>query len=171
MELLTDGRKCDFPVGELADEDLDWLRENGEIRELEPGEEILTAGEEARHVVFCLGGQMRWLLVNPMQLPHHSRAKNSACWPCDFGGDWTFLYPGRAGATLRADEVSKVLCVSHERLREHCNEDLGFSARFHRMIAKYCVLRALFERTGGAEHAEMKAGSERALARLLETGS
>ena len=175
MEARTDGQKWDFPLGSLPDEDLDWLRENGEILDVPPGTAVLTAGEKNEAVYIILEGEMSWYItpnprgclalllavIWPVYRPYHQTT------PCDFGGDGTFLYPGRAVATLKAAGPSKVLSVSHESLRAHCDEDLGFSARFHRMIAQYCVLRDRYEKAGGVEQVEPGEGSRRALARLL----
>ena len=185
---MTHGQKWDYPLGSLPDEDLDWLRENGEILDLEAGAEVLTVGEEVESVFIILDGDMEWDIPQESvgclarlvgwfgyKKPHVG-APSTYYEPfhcegglCDFGGDGTFLYPGSAVATLRAAGPSKVLSVSHDRLRAHCDEDLGFSARFHRMIAQYCVLRDRYEKSGGIEHVELKDGSRRALARLLNT--
>ncbi len=149
-----------FVLGELRDSDIDWLTVAGHIKTLAPGDFLLQAGRpvDALHLVLEGTFSVLWLdgEVNPLK----------ACFDCPIemagqmqqittltkgamAGTSAFLDFAPLSVTIRAQGEVLVLSVPRQTVVTRLQQDVEFSARFHRVLA--IQLSKLMQAVGGAE--------------------
>ena len=113
----------------LRDEDLLWLFQVGEEKNVSPGTAIVHEGIRPNAIFIVIRGSFN---VGVETLADEPLAKLGAG---ELIGEISFLEGSPASATIVADEESAVLVVDNQLLGERIREDTGFAARMYRAFA------------------------------------
>ena len=120
-------------LGELSDEDVEWIVSAGERREVRGASTLIVEGElptalfmilEGELSVFsAVGREIRRLLVG------------------DMVGELSFADGAPASATVRAPEDAVVFAIPRPLLDAKLGLDAGFAARFYRAMSVFLAYR------------------------------
>lgn len=118
-----------FILGELSDEDVDWLIRTGDRQEVPPGTVLIHEGESVNTLYVLLEGA---LVVTISALGDRQIARLSSG---DVVGEMSFIESRPPSATVQTLEQSLVLAIPRSLLTEKLQADVGFAARFYRALA------------------------------------
>lgn len=137
-------RKGLIILGDLLDQDLIWLSQNGTIRTLTKGDRLIAEGEHVQNLFVITDG---WLDVTVSGAP---LARVSVG---DILGEMSFVEKQGASATVTASEPARVLAVPQQALVAQFRVDEGFAARFYRALAVFLSdrLRSMAQGDGAEE--------------------
>lgn len=123
-------RKVLLILGQLDDDDVEWLIRHGRRVAVRAGEAIIHQGEPASHVHFVLGGQFR---------VHDARAGRDIAQLAggDIVGEMSFVDAAPPSATVIAATDADLLSIPMRVLADHLARDPRCAARFYRAIAMY----------------------------------
>jgi len=128
-------RKMLYILSELADEDLDWLVQNGTREVHAPGAVLIREGKPIEVVYVVLDGQ---LSVRLNALGDQEVARLCAG---EVLGELSFLDSRPASASVVAVEPTTVLSIPRVRLTARLGEDAPFAARFYRALGIFLASR------------------------------
>lgn len=139
-------------LGELLDEDLQWLLEISDEVTVEPGARIITEGATPECLYIVLSGLIgiRAAILGEAPLAHLG--------PGELLGEISFLEGTPASATAVATELTALLEIPRIELATRLEADAAFAVRFYRALALLGA-RRLRERVGtlGAGRATLAA--------------
>ncbi|MDX2228979.1 MAG: cyclic nucleotide-binding domain-containing protein [Leptolyngbyaceae cyanobacterium bins.349] len=118
-----------FLLGELDDDDIDWMIERGDRRTVTAGTVLIQEGQPINHLFILLEGA---LSVSVMVTGGQEIASLLSG---DIVGEMSFVDTRPPSATVTAKQDSLVLCLSREELAAKLHLDVGFAARFYRALA------------------------------------
>ena len=120
-------------LGILDDSDIEWMLRVGFKRQLKPGERLIIEGVviDSLHVV--LTGAFGVVLGNGQRLAQLLAG--------DIVGEMSFLDARPPSATVVTEELSWVLEVPTDAVRERLSGESGFAGRFYRSLAVFLSLR------------------------------
>ena len=119
-------------LGELNEDDVDWLLRSGERRSIRAGTVLVEAGLPAEALFVVLEGV---LTVAAGERAVGREVPKSA--PGDVIGEMSFVDARPPTATVTALEDSVVFAIPSAALTAKLELDAGFSARFHRALAVF----------------------------------
>jgi histidine ammonia-lyase len=120
-------------LGELAEDDVEWLLTVGRCRELQPGQVLIEHGLEADGLfVVAQGG---------LTVVDGAGRTLDTVGPGHVLGEMSFLDARPPSATVIALTTCSVLTVPRATLLAKLALDAGFSARFHRALAVFLTYR------------------------------
>ena len=122
-----------FILADLSDRDLIWLREAGEVRELGPGEWLIEAGRDVRHLFFVIDGGLAVLLPDGRRVASLGSG--------DVVGEMSFVEKRPPSASVAADVPTRLLAVPREAILARFERDSAFAARFYRTLAVFLSAR------------------------------
>ncbi|MGB3613097.1 MAG: cyclic nucleotide-binding domain-containing protein [Elainellaceae cyanobacterium] len=133
-------------LGELRDSDIDWLTTTGHVRTIAPDDFLLQAGRPVDALHLILEGTFAVLWqdgdVNPLKVcfdcPIETAGKMQQITTLTKGemaGTGAFLDFRPLSVTIRAQEEALVLSIPRQAVSARLQQDTGFSARFHRVLA------------------------------------
>lgn len=122
-------KKVLYLLGELTDEDIDWLVQVGRREEISPGAILIREGYPVDTLYILLEGA---LLVSISALEGRQIAKLAAG---DVVGEMSFIDAHPPSATVQTLEESIVLAIPRTELAQKLTIDVGFAARFYRALA------------------------------------
>ena len=126
-------RKSLVLLGVLDDSDVEWMLRAGRKRQLKAGDRLITEGVAIDSLHVVLTGAFGVMLGNKQRV--------AALLAGDVVGEMSFLDARAPSATVVAEEVSWVLEVPRQAVRERLADNLGFAARFYRALAVFLSLR------------------------------
>ena len=136
-------RKVLFLLGQMSDEDVEWLIDNGTRRNVPAGTELITQGGQIENLYLLLQGTLE---VSGTQMGDSAIRLESG----EVVGEVSLLdsRPPTANVTARTDCV--VLEFTHQELREKLATDESFAARFYQALAVFLAyrLRNTYQRMG-----------------------
>jgi CRP-like cAMP-binding protein len=147
-------RKVLFILGQLTDEDVEWLGQVGQRERVEAGTELIREGVPIDAVYFVLEGR---LVVS---------RKGERLRELEMGeilGDMSFVDKSPPSATVRAVTGSTVLRVARDDLALRMEKDPTFAAHFYKAIAVF-----LSDRVRTAEARAQSGGADAAQADELD---
>jgi CRP/FNR family cyclic AMP-dependent transcriptional regulator len=118
-----------FILGVLDDEDVDWLIEAGQRRELQAGEVLIREGELCDELFLILDGELEVTVAALNDGPIAQLATGEVV------GEMSFVDGQPPSATVAALEPSIVLSISCGHLRHKLQQDIWFASRFYRALA------------------------------------
>jgi bacteriocin-type transport-associated protein len=132
--------------GELRDSDIDWFISVGKLRKLEPGEILIAANKPVDGLYIILDGNLSTLIPegdsNPLALCFNCAYENASTQQeidtvsrGGICGTISFLDFRLPPTTVRALDETLVLFIPRSQLLIQLQQDLGFAARFYRVIA------------------------------------
>jgi CRP/FNR family cyclic AMP-dependent transcriptional regulator len=122
-------KKVLFILGELSDDDIDWLVEAGRREEIPAGTVLIHEGQAVDTLYVLLDGT---LVVSTAVLGDKEIAKLSSG---DVVGEMSFIDDRPPSATVRALDRSLVLSIPQAELARKLHQDVGFGSRFYRALA------------------------------------
>lgn len=117
-------------LAELAPEDVGWLFQAGEEREIPDGARLIEEGRRPEALYFPLEG-----LLGVFSEALGER-RLSTVGPGEVLGEMSFIDRQPASATARAVERALVLAVPYAQLQSRCEADGAFATRVYRALAK-----------------------------------
>lgn len=135
-------RKVLYILGQLSDEDVDWLATAGQRRPVKAGEFLIRQGHPIDAMYILLDGQMA---VSVDGIGEVARLSSG-----EIIGEMSLVDSRPPSASVAALVNSVVLSIGREPLSRHLDADIGFSARFYRAIATFLSdrLRSTVRRLG-----------------------
>jgi CRP-like cAMP-binding protein len=118
-----------FLLGELDDDDIDWLIATGRRQKIPTGTVLIQEGRPIDNLYIILEGS---LSVTTMATQGQEIANLLSG---DIVGEMSFVDTRPPSATVTAKGSALVLVVSRAQLAEKLHLDVGFSARFYRALA------------------------------------
>lgn len=137
-------KKAFLILGELNNEDIDWLARQGNKRCLKPGETLIFEGQQINALYFVLSGTLSVLIQAPRD------RELARITTGEVVGEISFIDDRLPIATVRAIETTEILEIPRYRLLPKLSHDPGFAARFYRGLSR-CLsdrMRATVRRLG-----------------------
>lgn len=122
-------KKAFLILGELNNDDVDWLAKQGNKRVLKPGDTLIYEGERINALYFVLSGTLSVMLQAP---PHRELARIGSG---EVVGEISFIDDRPPIATVRAIASTEILEIPRYRLTPKIAHDLGFASRFYRGLS------------------------------------
>lgn len=122
-------KKVLFILGELSDDDIDWLIKAGKRAEILAGTILIHEGQAVDTLYMLLVGTLG---VTVAALGGQEIARLSSG---DVVGEMSFVDARPPSATVKALEPSLVLAVPRAALSDKLRQDVGFASRFYRALA------------------------------------
>lgn len=137
-------RKVLFILGELSEQDLDWLITRGSPINIERGSSIIIQGRPVDSMFIVLGGRFSVFLKG------HEDKPMAVLGQGEIVGEMSLVDKGPPSATVCALEDSRVLAIGRNELEEKLRADVGFAARFYRALAVFLSdrMRSTFKTLG-----------------------
>jgi bacteriocin-type transport-associated protein len=128
-------KKVFFLLGELDDDDIDWMVSSGRREEVEAGTVLIQEGQAIDTLHILLEGTLA-VSVSALEGKTIARLTSGAV-----VGEMSFADARPPSATVQAVETSLVLSIPRQLLIEKLQEDQGFASRFYRAIAIFLSTR------------------------------
>lgn len=122
-------KKVLFLLGELNDDDIDWLLQAGTRQQISAGTVLIKEGKPIDALYILLAGTFS---VSVAELEHREIATLSSG---DVVGEMSFLDNRLPSATVKAVEDSLVLSIPRRELAKKLQLDIGFAYGFYRALA------------------------------------
>jgi CRP-like cAMP-binding protein len=126
-------RKVLYILGQLSDDDVDWLARAGERQSLPPGREIITQGRAIECLYILLDGRVG---VSVEGLGRIAELGSG-----EIVGEMSLVDSRPPSASVRTLEPTVVLAVTQATLNARLASDQGFAARLYKAIAIFLSSR------------------------------
>jgi CRP/FNR family cyclic AMP-dependent transcriptional regulator len=117
-----------FLLGELSDQDVDWMVETGQREQIDAGTVLIREGEPVTTLYVLLDGLLEISVRGDNQ-------RLATLGRGEVVGEMSFVDARPPSATVRAAEDSVVLSVPRAELTKKLHRESDFAARFYRAIA------------------------------------
>ncbi|GAB4200379.1 MAG: hypothetical protein Fur006_51840 [Coleofasciculaceae cyanobacterium] len=128
-------KKVFFLLGELVDEDIDWMISTGRREEVMAGTVLIQEGRPIDTLLILLEGTLS-VSVSALEGKTIARLTSGAV-----VGEMSFADARPPSATVQAVENSLILAIPRASLVAKLKEDEGFASRFYRAIAIFLSTR------------------------------
>lgn len=122
-------KKVLFILGELSDDDIDWMIETGNREEIPAGTVLIHEGKAVDTLYILLEGI---LTVSVAAVGDKEIARLSSG---EVVGEMSFVDARPPSATVKALEEVLVLSIPRVELALKLQQDIGFASRFYRALA------------------------------------
>jgi CRP-like cAMP-binding protein len=122
-------RKILFILGQLTDEDADWLGRLGHVEKVDSGTTIIEKGKRIEDIFIVLEGGLG------VFQDAGSATRIAKLLTGEMVGEMSFIDSSPPSATVLAEGDSMLLRVSKATLQRRLDDDSAFAARFYRSIA------------------------------------
>ena len=122
-------KKVLFILGELDDDDIDWVLETAIRQEIAAGTVLIREGQPIDTLYILLEGA---LSVSVAATGDREIARLSSG---EVVGEMSFIDTRPPSATVTAAQKSLVLSLTREQLATKLRQDVGFASRFYRALA------------------------------------
>jgi CRP/FNR family transcriptional regulator, cyclic AMP receptor protein len=122
-------RKVLYIMGQLNDEDIEWMAQAGRRRELAGGDIIIREGVEVSDLFIVLAGAVEVAVSGVGVVARLASG--------EIIGEMSFVDRAPPSATVRAAERAIVLALDKRMMEARLVTDMGFSARFYKALAIY----------------------------------
>jgi CRP-like cAMP-binding protein len=154
-------RKVLYILGELNDEDVEWMAATGRRRVVDDGPSVLIReGEAADDLFFVLEGNS---VVSVAGVGDVARLGTG-----EVVGEMSFVDSAPPSATVTAEPGCVVLAVPKREMTARLGKDVGFAARFYRAMAIFLADRLRSANTRGTSSASL--GDRRIVEDELDEG-
>ncbi len=118
-----------FLLGELDDDDIDWMIAQGDRQTVPAGTVLIHEGQPISHLFILLEGALS------VTIAAAGGQEIANLLSGDIVGEMSFVDTRPPSATVIAKQESLVLCLPREELAHKLNIEAGFAARFYRALA------------------------------------
>jgi CRP/FNR family cyclic AMP-dependent transcriptional regulator len=122
-------QKALFILGQLNDDDVEWLADEGQRHKYEEGTQLIEQGKPNEYFFILLRGHVSISVAGIGEVAVDSSG--------EVLGEMSLIDARMSSATVTALEDSYVLRLAHETLHRQVLEDLGFGMRFYRALATF----------------------------------
>lgn len=141
-------RKVLYILGELNDEDVEWMAATGRRRVAETAPEVLIReGEPAADLYFVLAGHC---VVSVAGVGDVARLGTG-----EVVGEMSFVDSAPPSATVTTEPGAVVLALPKREMHLRLKQDIGFAARFYRAMAIFLADRLRSANTRGKTQASL----------------
>jgi CRP/FNR family cyclic AMP-dependent transcriptional regulator len=119
-----------YILGDLDDDDVEWLLATGERQRVPTGTAIIDEGRPPTALYLVLDGT----LVVMTKAMHDGEVGRLGCG--SLAGEMSFVDHLPPSATVRAVEETLVLAIPREALSDRLQNDSAFAARFYLAVAR-----------------------------------
>ncbi|MGL1936214.1 MAG: cyclic nucleotide-binding domain-containing protein [Fibrobacterales bacterium] len=126
-------KKIDFILGQLHDEDMDWIIENSEKRNMGITEVLIRAKQPVKELYIVLSGQFAIMSYHTSDITYIGEG--------EVLGEMSFLEAQLPEVSVISSDESAVIAVSFNVLYAKMEEDPGFAARMYKAIALFLSMR------------------------------
>ena len=147
-------RKVLYMLGQLSDEDVEWLACHGRRQTIPKGQVLVAQGMSIAYLYFILDGRFSVSAKGVGQL---------AVVACgEIIGEISLIDARPPAASVTALEESAVLAIECEELQKKLLSDIYFAAHFYRAVATFLAerMRSTVQRMGYGERLDFNAGQE-----------
>lgn len=124
-------KKVLYILGELDDDDIDWMIETGVREKIPSGTVLITEGQPIHAVYILLEGE---LSVSTAATDGREIARLTSG---EVVGEMSFIDTRPPSATVTAQNESLVLSIPRNHLATKLRQDIGFASRFYRALAVF----------------------------------
>lgn len=135
-------RKVLYILGQLSDDDVDWLAREGQRQTVSQGQILVNEGQAMAYLYLILDGQFE---------VHAQAVGQLALVACgELIGEISLIDARPPAASVTALENSVVLAIEHKVLQTKLAEDIQFAAHFYRAVATFLAerMRSTVKRMG-----------------------
>ncbi len=126
-------RKALYILGQLSDQDMEWLVAKGKKLKISFGSSLITENKTIKSVYIVLDGLFS---VSTKSIGEIAQLGSG-----EIIGEMSFIDTRPPSASVTAAEESVVLSIPQLELAEKLKKDLGFSVRFYRAISIFLSYR------------------------------
>jgi CRP/FNR family transcriptional regulator, cyclic AMP receptor protein len=126
-------RKVLYIMGQLNDDDIEWMAQAGRRRAFNAGDVIIRQGVEISDLFIVLAGTVE---VQVAGIDVVARLASG-----EIIGEMSFVDKAPPSATVRAAEPATVLALDKRMMESRLASDVGFSSRFYKALAIYLADR------------------------------
>jgi CRP/FNR family cyclic AMP-dependent transcriptional regulator len=120
-----------FVLGQLSDNDIEWMIDNGKKQTINEGEFLVKQGESIVNIFIVLAGGFR---IFNAQNPDYNIAQIGSG---EIVGEMSFLDERPPSVSVMATQTSSVYSISLERMKQFMEVDTSFAARFYYSIGLF----------------------------------
>jgi CRP/FNR family transcriptional regulator, cyclic AMP receptor protein len=128
-------KKVLYILGELNDEDLEWLIRVGEKKNMAPQEVLIQEGKAIDALYIVVEGAFS------IQIQAAGNKEVARVGAGEVLGEMSYVDSRPPSATVVAAEKSLVLAIPRDLLSEKLKEDMGFAAHFYRALSIFMADR------------------------------
>jgi len=122
-------RKILYMLGQLSDEDVDWLARSGRRLDCAAGDVLIRQNEPIRDLFILLTGHAAVFVHDEREIAHLGSG--------EVVGEMSLIDQRPPSATVRMTAPSSLLAVDRQQLQNKLATDSGFAARFYRALALF----------------------------------
>lgn len=122
-----------YILGQLTDDDADWLGSVGQRLRLNKGEVLIQRGDALDRLYFVLEGELQVLSPKGDEIARVGTG--------DILGELSLLDEDPTSAEVKANNPATVLAVPHSIINQRAALDSHFAARFYKSLAMLLALR------------------------------
>lgn len=126
-------RKVLYILGELTDQDVEWLINFGERRDFAPGDLLIQQGRVADGLYIILDGAMVVEAPGGADIAQLGRG--------EMVGEMSFIEARPPSVNVKANKPTQVLAIPRKQLQRQLEKDPGFASRFYRALAMFLSYR------------------------------
>jgi len=126
-------RKVLSILGQLSDDDVEWLVQNGTRQHSAAGTVLITAGQPVSHLYIVLHGEVVVQLPNGVQLARLGEG--------EVLGEMSLVDQAPPTASVLVAEAAVFLAVEQRALRRQIDAQPLFAAHLYRAIAAFLAMR------------------------------
>jgi CRP/FNR family transcriptional regulator, cyclic AMP receptor protein len=128
-------RKVLYILGQMSDDDVEWMLSVGIRRDYEPGQYLIREGVNSDELYVVLNG------VLAIVLESSGGREIAQLGAGEMLGEVSFVDSRPPSATVKVVSKSRVLAIPRNELTNHLNEDDAFAGRFYRALAVFLAYR------------------------------
>ncbi|MBK7423507.1 MAG: cyclic nucleotide-binding domain-containing protein [Propionivibrio sp.] len=138
-------RKVLYILGQLTDQDTDWLAVVGKRVHVKSGELLVRQGEHLDQLFIVLDGELKVLAAQGQEIARVGVG--------DILGEMSFVDDSPTSASVQTISEVLVLAVEHRLISQRMAADAAFAARFYKSIAIFLAdrMRNVLARFGYGE--------------------
>lgn len=135
-------RKVLYILGQLTDQDAEWLAQAGERLSVANRQKVITEGEPVPALFLLLDGELDVHVTGIGQV--------ARLLPGEIVGEMSFIDRAPPSASVIANGEAKVLAIAKTAIEAHIESDPAFGMRFYRALATFLSdrLRGTVKRLG-----------------------
>lgn len=134
-----------FFLGELNDQDIDWMIKHGCKRRLKPSDVLLKEGQPLNEIFLIVEGEFG------LTVSQRGPADVAKMRPGEIVGEVSFIDNRPPVGSVLARAASVVLALPRAALASKIQEDLGFAARFYHAVAMMLAYRLRAQTLSGED--------------------
>jgi CRP/FNR family transcriptional regulator, cyclic AMP receptor protein len=122
-------RKVLYILGELSDDDIEWMIVAGEKKTLEAGDTLIREGHVAEGLYILLDGKLAVVGKNNREIALLERG--------EITGEMSIIEARMPNASVTAASFAVVLVIPRYAVQKRLDTNVGFAARFYKAMSLF----------------------------------